>query len=194
MFLDHVEFSKNNYTNRVKIRTKEGSKWLTVPIPKGYSHARICDVPLLETSDWVKTHIKTLLGQYKTAPYFDETLLNNIYNVRAKLICEFNIHAIQTICKHIGINTPTIRSSDLGVTSDLKSTELLLEIVQRVGGTVYLSGAGAKTYLDTTLFEDNHKRVVYTEFQEKEYTQNQPGFISGLTVLDKLFNTETVFD
>ena len=30
--LDHVQFEKNSFTNRNKIRTKEGWMWLSVPV------------------------------------------------------------------------------------------------------------------------------------------------------------------
>ena len=32
IILDHVQFEKNSYTNRNKIRTPEGWNWLTVPV------------------------------------------------------------------------------------------------------------------------------------------------------------------
>ena len=64
----------------------------------------------------------------------------------------------------------------------------LLQIVKRVGGSIYLSGNGAKSYLDRAVFENNNVTVEFSDFVPSVYNQQFGEFVSGLSVLDILSN------
>ena len=73
VFLDTVQFEKNSFINRNKIKTPQGSVWLTVPVKlKGH-----LDVPLLKIEidhkiNWQKNHLKSIYLNYKKAPHYKE--------------------------------------------------------------------------------------------------------------------------
>lgn len=54
--LDHVQFEKNSFTNRNKIRTKEGSAWLTIPLStKGkFGNLEIRNLEFASHGGWEK--------------------------------------------------------------------------------------------------------------------------------------------
>src|SRR5476651_588587 len=70
--LDQVQFEKNSMTNRNKIRTSNGSSWLTVPIKtKGrFGDLSICDLEVDTSSNWRDKHWKAICQNYSRSPYF----------------------------------------------------------------------------------------------------------------------------
>ena len=70
VLLDSVEFSKQNWQNRNKIRTFDGWMWLTLPIKKGSSKLPIRLVELSE-GKWRKRNWKSIMYSYSRAPYWE---------------------------------------------------------------------------------------------------------------------------
>ena len=68
--LDHVQFEKNSFTNRNKVRTAGGWCWLTVPVrTKGrFGDLAIRSLEIDNSTDWRARHWKTLYQSYKRAP------------------------------------------------------------------------------------------------------------------------------
>ncbi|HST44289.1 MAG TPA: WbqC family protein, partial [Luteimonas sp.] len=67
---DDAQYTKNDWRNRNRIRTPQGSAWLTVPVGQGI-HRRIRDV-VLPDARWQARHWRTLEANYRRAPCFDE--------------------------------------------------------------------------------------------------------------------------
>ncbi len=72
--LDHVQLEKNSFTNRNKIRTREGWGWLTVPVQTPGSSAifPIKEVEIANQKPWAAKHWQTLRLNYSKAPFFDQ--------------------------------------------------------------------------------------------------------------------------
>ena len=81
--LDHVQFEKNSFTNRNKVRTSTGWTWLTVPVKtKGlFGDLAINKVEINNTSNWRDKHWKTLSQIYNKAAFWREhaTSLREVY-------------------------------------------------------------------------------------------------------------------
>ena len=52
----------------------------------------------------------------------------------------------------------------------------------------YLSGLGAMTYIDEDIFIKNKIDVIYQNYIPQPYKQYSTEFISGLSIIDVLFN------
>ena len=87
-----------------------------------------------------------------------------------------------------GIETKVVRAGELGIDNDLKSTELLIEIVKRAGGDVYISGIGGKKYIGEEKFEIEEIEIKYFGFKPFEYSQRWDGFELYMSAIDLLFN------
>ena len=55
VFLDDVQFEKNGFQNRNKIRTYDGEMWLTVPV-KVKSQTLLKDVKINYSTDLINKH------------------------------------------------------------------------------------------------------------------------------------------
>ena len=65
----------------------------------------------------------------------------------------------------------------------------LIEAVKKVGGSVYLSGPAAKSYLDESLFEKEGIKVEWKSYSNyPKYSNIHPEFYHGISILDVIFN------
>lgn len=78
LFYDEVQYTKNDWRNRNKIKTENGLKWLTLPC--GYDlNRRIYEVKIKSEIDWRNQHYSILRQTYKKAPYYKNT--TNFYTI-----------------------------------------------------------------------------------------------------------------
>ena len=68
VFLDNVQFSRLNYTNRVKIAGDGPARWLTQPVRRRFGQP-ICDVQFADAR-WPIRHLDALRGAYGRAASF----------------------------------------------------------------------------------------------------------------------------
>jgi len=190
VFLDNVQFSKNSYQNRVKIKSSQGAIWLTVPVMQSFGQLTQ-DVKINNKEPWREKHLKTIEMNYKRSKYFKPVyeLLNQVYYKKEwDLLTELNIEFINKISQYLSIETKTIRSSSLNV--DGKSTDLLINIIKELHCSTYFSGKGAVNYQDENKYKENDITLVYTNFRHPVYPQLWNEFVEGLSIIDMLFNND----
>ncbi len=189
--LDHVQFEKNSYVNRNKIRMSDGSAWLTIPLVTSgrFGDLAINKVEISSNSNWQKKITQTIRQFYKKTPFFDEhfpfieeTFMSYQWTKMNDLVKHLNGYLL----KVLDINTPLIYSSEVD-TIGTKS-DLVLNLCKQYNCTTYLSGPLGKNYLEEQKFEDNNIEVCYHEYTHPVYQQTYPGFVSHLSVIDLLFN------
>lgn len=189
VILDDVQYLRRGWHHRDQIKTAQGVQWITVPvIKKGRYDQLINQTEVDDSQGWRPKHLRTLESAYKRAPHFQSLFdrLSADYAAGDRMLGDFNIRIIRTMMSVFGIEVPVVLSSSLGVTSS--STARLVDIVRRVGGTTYLSGLGAKAYLDVGMFADNGLDLLWQRFEHPVYSQLHGEFAKGLSGLDCLFN------
>jgi hypothetical protein len=188
VFLDDVQFVKNGYRNRVTIKTPQGAQWLTVPISHKFGQL-ITEVRINNQSKWKKKHLRTIEMNYKKSPFFNEVypLLESAYGEREwEFLAPFNLKLIEIICGYLSITVKTRRSSTMKTRG--ASTGLLIDVVTKLHGTVYLSGTGGADYLEEDKFKEHAITLTYTDFKHPVYNQLWGEFIPGTSIIDLLFN------
>ena len=188
--LDHVQFEKNSFTNRNKVRTREGSCWLTVPVrTKGKFGSLFIDrLEIAQDTSWEEKHWATLKMNYARAPYFAEhaPFFEAIYSHRHSSLNPLMRQLTAYLLRVFGIRTPLLFSSEMPVEG--AKDELVLNLCRSAGATTYLSGALGRNYLREELFHEAGIKVEYQEYNHPRYGQVFPGFEPFLSAVDLLFN------
>jgi hypothetical protein len=188
--LDHVQFEKNSFTNRNKIKTAQGASWLTVPVrTKGrFGELAIRSLEIDNATDWRAKHWKTLEQSYRRAPHFDEhaAFFEQVYRREWRLLHELLEETNGYLLRALGIATP-LRSSSAMDPRGAKD-ELVLELCRKAGAKAYLSGALGRDYLHEEIFQQAGIRVTYQDYRHPQYPQLHGDFIPQLSVVDLLFN------
>jgi len=191
VLLDDVQFEKNYFQNRNRIRTPspQGWCWLTVPVlTKGRSGQSICEVEINNAVNWKRKHLSSFKQNYSSASHFEVyfEFLQEHYRKDWRRLVDFNIEIITWLADAFGLKGTIVRSSELDVEG--ARSALLLDICQELGATVYLSGISGRDYLDLELFESAGINVRLQEFYHPIYRQCYEPFISCMSSVDLLFN------
>jgi hypothetical protein len=101
-------------------------------------------------------------------------------------LVDLDLALIWLVAREIGIETPTYRSSMLGI--DGKGSERLVKLCQHFGATRYLTGDAAQDYLDADRFRSEGIEVVWHGYQHPIYAQLHGTFIPYLSAIDLLMN------
>lgn len=86
-------------------------------------------------------------------------------------LLEVDMAAITLLRKCFCIDTPLVFNSGIVCDNGTDKSERIANKVAAVGGTIYLSGNGAKKYMDLSAFETKRIDVVYQQFEYPEYSQ-----------------------
>src|SRR4030067_3735042 len=178
VILDNVDFDRRGITHRNKIRVPSGFTWLTIPVSKVTLGTSIQNIRLPESMEWQKLHWKTIERNYKKADYFYiyQDFFEKLYQEKFEYLWQLNERIIVFILKYLDINVEIIKTSNLNLKENLRKTDLIIKILEEVGGDVYLSGPSGKNYLDIEKFTQNNIELKFHEFEHPQYKQRYPGF------------------
>jgi hypothetical protein len=137
LILDSVQFRKNYFQNRNKVRVNSPDGWtyLTVPVlQKGKFGQRICDVEINNESDWQVKHRRTIEQAYARSPHLKDHLpfLDDVYGKPWTKLVDLNLFIIRYLMDQLGIDRPMRRSSELGDNDNQKS-DLILDLCRQLG-------------------------------------------------------------
>jgi WbqC-like protein len=175
-----------SFIRRVQIKTPDGVQWLTVPVLHGSQLIR--DVQIDNAQDWRTKHLKTLQRVYAKAPHAAEmlSLVEQVYAQPISRLSDLNRCSIETVGAYLGFEPQFVVSSDLDTQSS--SSQKLLDLMLQLGGTVYITGHGARNYLDHAIFDDRSIQVEYMDYRRAPYPQLYGPFDPHVTVLDMIAN------
>ncbi len=191
IFYDDVQYDKHGWRNRNQIKTSQGMQWLTIPVhSKGVTEGiPIKDVRIDWSKKWAKKHLKSLKFAYAKAPYLEKhfSWLEKIYTRQDKFLADFTIETTIELANILGIkHTKFMRSSSLEGINGSK-TDRLIQILEKVGATHYISGPSAKDYIENKKIEDAKISLAFFEYDYPPYEQLHPPFNPYVTILDLLF-------
>lgn len=186
---DDVQLTRGFY-NRVQIKTAQGSKWLTVPLRDYHRGQNINEALVDDRTDWRSQHRDILRHAYLKGKFLDDllSLVDRVFAQPATTLADVSRASIQVLADYFGVgdNCRFIESSTLGI--DGNSSQRLLDIVKELGGQIYITGHGARNYLDHLLFERSGIEVQYMLYQCTPFSQLHGGFTPYVTALDLVAN------
>ena len=177
-----------SFMARVQIKSAGGVSWLTAPIDRARSGRLINEVVLFNETDWRGKHLKTLRHAYAHAPHFRQMfeLAESIYAHPSDNLAEFNAAAVERAAEWLGLSPRFMRSSQMGVGG--ASTRRLIDLCKATGSDVYVTGHGARRYLDHERFEAEGISVRYMDYRKVPYPQGHGEFTPFVSVLDAIAN------
>lgn len=188
---DDRQFTRRDWRNRNKIKTKDGVRWLTIPVESKGRYFQRIDETRVQDPGWAESHWQTLRHAYAAAPCFGAyaDVVAGLYREAAAepYLSKVNRHFLEALCGVLGIDTRLSWSTDYPATGD--RTERLVSLCRAAGATAYLSGPAARAYLDLDAFSEAGIEVEFADYSGyPEYPQLHPPFEHGVTILDLLFN------
>jgi hypothetical protein len=194
VLLDDVQFVKQSWQQRNRIKTPRGLEWLTVPVfISGRFGQKINEAQIQDPRFWV-THTKTLDANYARAGHFRAlaSVLAAEYEAGATThrLADLHTRLIIWLAGTLDIKTPLVRSSALGVAA-AEPCERLVSLCRHFGASEYISPVGAAGYLlpELNTFRAAGVNVRFHQYRHPEYPQLHGAFLPYASAVDLLFNT-----
>ena len=188
---DDVQFVKNHWHNRNRIRTANGIQWLTIPVLHSGKFGQTIEETRI-AAPWARKHWATLKQAYSRAPFFGlyESRLENCYAIAGDmdLLSDVNFLFIQEIASILDLQTEFSWSRDHKAGGI--RTDRLLALCKELGIACYLSGPSAKSYFEAEKFDaagigyrwmDYSGYPVYRQLHDAEFDH-------AVSILDLLFS------
>lgn len=188
VLLDTVQFKKNEWQNRNRIRTSTGWQWLTVPVHHRHPMS-LRDVRIDDTSPWRRKHQEALRQCYAKAPHRDEVLppLRGLLDHPFASLAELNTASVAALADLLGVRTPLVLASSLEEVAPGKDGRLI-DLCHRFRCDSYLAGAGGHDYMNLEVWRRAGITVEFQEFRHPVYAQSYPGFEPNLSAVDFLMH------
>ena len=192
VLLDDVQFSKQSWQQRNRIKTSKGSEFITLSVKKNSNKEKINDVKLTNFKYDLKKMIKTIETNYNKTKHYEKLikelmiLFDKISD--SKKLIDVNLNLIIFFNKILGINKKIYFSSNLPFS--LNKTNYIIEICKFFKIDNYVSPYGARDYLlnDIDKFKKNNIKIFLQNFKTPLYSQCFGCFEENLSIIDLLFN------
>ncbi|CAB5083901.1 hypothetical protein D3OALGA1CA_421 [Olavius algarvensis associated proteobacterium Delta 3] len=187
---DHVQFKKRYFENRNRIKIRNESIWITLPVRSRKKFTQpLMEVEIDNSTKWQRKMSEKIKHCYSKSrhyhPYF-EVIDGIIHACKYERLIDFNMAFIDFFRGVFDIDTPLVFSSELDV-AEYQVSDLILEICKKMNAAVYLCGPSGKDYLDLESFEKANIEIVWQQFEHPEYPQTGDAFIPNLSALDFVF-------
>ncbi|EKZ98314.1 WbqC family protein [Cupriavidus metallidurans] len=189
VFYDDVQFARG-FINRVQVKTRDGVRWLTVPLRDRHRHSLISDLKIDDNTDWRSRHRDVLRQAYLGTPHLDDmlALVDAVFSQNATTLAALSRASVMALAHYFGLDAGRqfLDASALGVGGE--SSGRLLALCGHFGASRYVTGHGARHYLDHERFERAGVVVEYMDYQLRAYPQRHGAFTPYVSALDLVAN------
>jgi hypothetical protein len=191
VIFDDVQFAKRHWHNRNRIKTAQGTTWLTIPVEsKGKFEQNINETRI--AAPWAQSHWRSISHAYAKAPFFKAyaPAIEALYQRAAALemLSEVNHLFLSNLAGVLEIGTPMRWSTDFAVEG--RKTDRLIALCRAARATHYLSGPSARSYVEPEKFAEAGITLEWMDYAGyRDYPQLYDAFEPAVTVLDLIFNT-----
>ncbi len=187
---DSLQYTKQDWRNRNRIRTAHGWAYLTVPVRKGPVERRINQVEIDNGQPWARKHLNLLRQNYCKAPFWGRyrPFIEESYSRTWTMLIDVDMWFIKFLRDEFDIDTPANFLSEVGTEFDDDKTGSLIRLTRDVGADTFLEGKSGEGFIDERRFAEAGLDVVFQDYTCKPYRQQFEPFISHLSALDLLLN------
>ena len=188
LFVDATKFVSKTWHNRTLIKDKK-DKVFYLTIPVSFNNGQIIKDIKLADDKWKTKHLKSIRNVYASSLYFNDLypLIERVILQNSKYLVDYSLLSMSLILDKISYNKKSIfvQSSEKIIGN---KNELLVNITKNFNSNSYLSGEGAKNYVDEKYLKDNGINHRFNKFEHPQYNQLGKIFIKNLSIIDCIFN------
>ncbi|WAS05804.1 WbqC family protein [Gloeomargaritales cyanobacterium VI4D9] len=194
IFYDDVQFpnSGRTFIKRVQVKLKNGTVWMTIPVKSFKSGAKINEIEIDSYQNWQKQHLDLLTQSFIHAPFKQEALhiAMSFFDVTigVKKLSDLSILSMRFLIDYFKLDHGKrfFLSSRLDIPG--RGSERILKIVKHFGANFYITGHGARNYLDHESFDSEGIVVEYMQYCCAPYPQLHGDFTPFVSSLDLVAN------
>jgi len=191
---DQIEYTKKGWINRNQILLNGSSKIITLPIKKDSDWLNINERRVADVWDKQRTKLLNLIkAAYGKAPEYKRVipLIEECLNTDQANLFEFLYRTINLIARFLYIDTEIIISSNVDVSSELKSQDRVIETCRRLEASQYINPQGGVELYKSDAFQKHSIDLKFLFTNSITYNQYENEFIPYLSIIDVLMFNST---
>jgi hypothetical protein len=192
--LDDVQYIKRGWINRNRILLNGSPDWITLPVAYADHSLSIRERRYTQPEHYVPKMLRRIEAAYRAAPFFDVAFpfLQDALSPDESNVADFNLSVLKCLTARVGIRTPIVVSSSLGVGEELRGQDMVIAKCRRVGATRYVNPLGGTSLYDKRCFADAGITLNFLKSTVSPYQQFGQTPVPFLSIVDVLmFNDET---
>ncbi|PLY08700.1 MAG: hypothetical protein C0626_12695 [Arcobacter sp.] len=191
IIMDDVQFNRRAFQHRTLYSNPSGKpSYLTLSVDA--KNHQLDNLLINEVKvnniEIIKKHYEIILnryGKFKSFQKYKEEV-EYIFNQKYTHLLEINLKILNFMLKVFSINTQIIYASEFN--TQLIKSDRILDLVKASGCTTYLSGVGAKNYMNEEDFKNNNIQLNYQDFYHIQFDQKtKKDFQDGCFALELPF-------
>jgi WbqC-like protein family len=204
VFLDDVQYTRQDWRNRNRILTKSGPIWLNVPVSTAGLGTPINEVTIDYSKNWQKKHVRSIWQHYHNAPHFQPIFdeISSAISSNGNMLLQLDVELTLILAKHLNVETETSFASDIPVRTEFydehrtsapkdrifRRNMRLIEICLHHEANLFYEGAKGSDYIDIALFGEYGIEVVFQDYRHMDYPQCTNIFYSHMSAIDLIMN------
>lgn len=154
VFFDDVQYINRGWVNRNRIPVGDSAKWLTFPVAQDNRDRSIRERHYMLDDGSIDAIKRKISAAYSRAPAFAEVfpVVESLLDITESAVSIFNVNALVTIARRMGLQCGFMNSSDLEIASSLRGQDRVLAICSKLGATQYVNAIGGRELYDAQSF------------------------------------------
>ena len=186
---DDVQYTKKDFVNRNRIKTKDGPLWLTVPVEStNHRVLKIKDVQIIQDG-WQSKHFKSIQLAYAKSRYYSDYIDQVETLFLAKkwgYLVDLNKAWLDFGLDVLEIKVNMNKASDFHFEGS--KSDLVASMCSQLKADTYIFGELGADYADKSTFAKIGVNIHFQKYIHPVYTQLHGGFVSHLSFLDLILN------
>ena len=190
VFYSDVQFARG-FINRVQLLIDGRQEFITVPTV-GSKRSNINELILDSSQSWKEKHLAKLKYSLGQCPFFDVALnaFEDIASSSHKSLAQLSSASVKRLCEEIFPDNCPVFYDSTQFPRQSKGTQSLVDICKELGASHYLTGHGAKNYIDSSLFAREGIELEYISYQISPYSQDAgrhiTSYVSSLDAIARM--------
>lgn len=181
---DTLEYRRQSFQNRARLRNPQGWQWITVPLEAHQRGRPIHEVAINRNDPWKGKHWRAFQYNYRSTPYFEyfEPQVEPFFQREWTTLGGLTSTSVELLHELMGLSTELMRASKLDGAPD--TVDSILEAVDEQALVTDPASADPASTERGTGAGTAHT----FHFDAPTYHQNFEGFEPGMSTSDLLFN------
>jgi hypothetical protein len=165
VILDDVQFERNSFINRNRVKVNDEPCWLTIPMKMaGHTSKTIRQMEIDNSTDWKRKHWETIRHAYCKAPFWNEWegFIEDCIWIGAHIGSNLTIPWLTYFYPHKEVYVQSGMQKNFGA-----KQELILNLCRHFGASQFLFGALGKDYVDVEYFRSRITSLRYIRSRER---------------------------
>jgi len=153
---DCVQFPRRGWVHRNRLPLAAGnSDWLTLPIEKRDRDTRIDELVFAPDAPARLARTVQRFPMLQSASKSASPLLDLVTDIGSGTVADYLCAQLMRIAAMLGISRPVVRSSELGIPTDVHRQARVIAVARALGATRYVNSPGGRELYEPEAFAEH---------------------------------------